>query len=165
MNRLPQKMILIPEERYKRLTSPNTLQDSKETTQEVKEVNEVKELPIINSTLNSGIPIEDILKFLPMRKQSRARLIASYFDGSNNLQWNDNKEILYDNKPVVGSSIVDLLYDAVCPKRNYEPIGIKEFYHILKSNNLPQGLILNVNRHNLLSNSSSLPSLREWVHY
>ena len=118
MNRLPQKMILIPEERYKRLTSPNTLQDSKETTQEVKEVNEVKELPIINSTLNSGIPIEDILKFLPMRKQSRARLIASYFDGSNNLQWNDNKEILYDNKPVVGSSIVDLLYDAVCPKRN-----------------------------------------------
>ena len=96
--------------------------------------------------------------------QTRAQLLGSYLKQDGQSMWNDKGELLYNNEPILGTSITDLLYDACCPKRKYEPKGVKIFYHILSSNNLPTGLIRNSDRHKWIDNKGCI-LLKGWRQY
>ena len=111
------------------------------------------------------LTLEDVIKHFPKRMQTRAQLLGSYLKKDGQNMWSDKGELLYNNEPILGTSITDLLYDACCPKRKYEPKGVKIFYHILSSNNLPAGLIRNQDRHKWLEDNKSSIFLKGWQEY
>ena len=125
-----------------------------------------------NENTDADLSLEKIIEHFPKRMKTRARLIGGYLaNGENPISWNKKGEIFENEKPVLGSSIQDLLYDTACVKRKYSPTGANIFYKQLKDNNIPEGLILNVNRRKLMKQKHIINRNRKsifknsWKHY
>ena len=127
---------------------------------------DIKEIDTIAED-NNDLTIENIIQHFPEKMRSRARLIGSFLKQDLQNFWNNKGELLYNGEPVLGSSVTDLLYDACCPKRKYEPKGMKTFYQILHTTNVPVGMIRNVDRRKWLNNSCNIDSVNfnGWQQY
>ena len=169
MNRQARKYVLIPEDRYKRMIAlinnkeTSTLKNINDSSLDDKQTEGTENKSVISYRIDDDKnneleneskqkTLEEILSYFPSRMKSRARLIGSYFDKDNTkLTYNSLGELLYNGNAIKGSSLTDLLYDACCPRRKYEPIGADYFYNELKQNNLPKGIIRNKDRHKYLN--------------
>ena len=188
--KIAQKFILIPIERYRRMSNALKNSSSPVSQKETSNADEstapkqqesilpetIKELHDVPANENSDeLTLDKIIEHFPKRMQTRARLIGGYLqNGDKPLTWNKKGELIDNENPIKGSSIQDLLYDTTCIKRKYLPTGANIFYKQLHDNNTPQGLILNSSRRKLMKfKPSKIKEQRKykrafrknWVHY
>ena len=62
------------------------------------------------------------------------------------LHWNDKGELLYENKPIPGSHVVDLVNDTLRHRKGFEPVGWSVFARGLARMNVPENLVRNPQR-------------------
>ena len=126
-------------------------------------------IPQLKEEEGDQLSIASIIEHFPKRIKTKAQLIGNYIQqGNHPLNWNKKGELLDKGKPIVGSSIQDLLYDAACPRRKYTPNSAKFFYRRLKENGVPEGIVLNANRRNYMKVKpikQGVISSRKWVRY
>jgi hypothetical protein len=126
------KMVVIPIEEWERTIKNNSMEQQQQSQE--------KENP-------SDITMEDDSK---THEDALSQLL-----NNNNKFWNEKGEIMSDDGQVVtGSDIVELIKHAtvecMVPQVN-EPIGILQFYNILKQQNIPQELVRNSKGRELMS--------------
>ena len=64
----------------------------------------------------------------------------------NVISWDKTSQVKLDGKNVQGSNISDLLSDAVRSRKNFNPVGSKEFFRVLSTVNMPKDLVRNEER-------------------
>ena len=62
------------------------------------------------------------------------------------LEWNDKGELVYKNKPINGSHVVDLINDMLRHCKGFEPVGWSVFARELARMNVPENLVRNPQR-------------------
>lgn len=96
--------------------------------------------------------LKEIINHFPKNWQRKAELLAKILTQSDSpISINSKAEAIVNQTPVEGSSIVDLLYDACCSRRNQIPRGADVFYKALGTYNVPVYLINNKARHDLMN--------------
>lgn len=158
---MSQKKILIPFEKYERLLKLGKAKEEEVNTTVIGGGDCIEDIPIIQYG-EGQLKEEDILTSIPKSQRSRVRALLIHIRNSNILSWNKRGEIIYKTHLVPLSHIIDLLKDSQREYRNFNPVGVKEFYSALEESNVPRGLISNINRREtvqsqLENNSSSLP--------
>lgn len=125
------KMALIPYEQFI---------NSKQTQNIGKESEQIDE--------NTPEKMDKDLILIPFGKRhlKHASTLLSYVE--RNMNWNQNGEIIIDQKVIPGSHITDLLKDAMYPYKNFSPLGYDLFYQNLSS--VPLSLIRNPIRKTLV---------------
>lgn len=94
------------------------------------------------------IEIEDeIIDSVPKNSKSKARLLINRLKRNSDVMfWNDRGELTYDGKAVPGTSIVDLVRDAMGDRKRFNPIQSELFSRGLARVNTPLDWIGNENR-------------------
>lgn len=62
------------------------------------------------------------------------------------LNWNGKGELFYENKPIPGSRVVDLVNDSLPHRKGFEPVRWSVFARGLARMNIPLNLIRNPQR-------------------
>ena len=62
------------------------------------------------------------------------------------LDWNDKGELVYENKPIPGSHVVDLVNDMLRHRKGFEPVGWSVFARGLARMIVPENLVRNSQR-------------------
>jgi len=62
------------------------------------------------------------------------------------LNWNEKGELMYENKPISGSHIVDLVNDILRHRKGFEPVGWSVFARGLARMNVPENIVRNPQR-------------------
>ena len=78
-----------------------------------------KEIPETTTTAVE----EEVLKSVPKVYKTGARqLLDCIKENRNVLHWNDKGELIYQNKSIPGSHLVDLINDTLCHHKGFEPV-------------------------------------------
>ena len=87
------------------------------------------------------------INLLPKQFRKKGDMLIDYIitNGNNTIMWNDNGELIYQQRVIPNTHISDLIYDSMI-KRKYEPLGVNEFYSGLAEINTPETLVMNENR-------------------
>jgi len=98
--------------------------------------------------LQKEIQIEDeIIDSVPKTIRNKARLLVNKLKQDKDVWfWNDRGELMYEGKPVQGTSIVDLLRDVMGDRKRFQPYNWKVFSRGLARINTPLDWIGNENR-------------------
>ena len=89
---------------------PESSEQSQEPTTEVE-------------TIPSAVE-EEVIKSLPKLYKSGARqLLDKIKQNRDVLHWNEKGELVYQNKPISGSHVVDLVNDILRHRKGFEPVG------------------------------------------
>ena len=62
------------------------------------------------------------------------------------MNWNEKGELMYENKLVTGSHVVDLVYDMLRHRKGFEPVGWSVFARGLARMNVPENIVRNPQR-------------------
>lgn len=92
---------------------------------------------------------KEVLDSIPQNLKGRAQRLMQYVGRLPNTSWNEQGELVINNKPVHGSHAIDLVRDMIeNPKRKdyLEPKGWDELTQSLASQNVPMALIGNKKR-------------------
>ena len=89
-------------------------------------------------------PDSEILNEIPAPNRTRAKELLGKLKPY--LRWNDDREIIVNEKVVPLSNIGQLLNEMVTPDKPIEPVGWEEFSDVLKRTSLPEDLIINESR-------------------
>ena len=57
------------------------------------------------------------------------------------LHWNEKGELIYENKPIPGSHVVDLVNDILCQRKGFEPVGWSVFARGLARMNISENIV------------------------
>ena len=60
------------------------------------------------------------------------------------LDWNDKGELLYENKTINGSCVVDLVNDMLRHRKGLSPVGLSVFARGLARMNIPGNLVAEI---------------------
>jgi len=64
------------------------------------------------------------MKSVPNLYKARARqLLGKIKEHRNVLKWNEKGELMYENKPIKGSRMVDLVNDMLRHRKGFEQLG------------------------------------------
>ncbi len=95
---------------------------------------------------------------LPMTLQGKAKRLLNALKEADSevISWDRSGRLLHKTLPVEGSHMIDLIKDAVqqrlsSSKESSPPTGFKEFFQALAEINLPQSLVSNKRRKELLA--------------
>jgi len=84
---------------------------------------------------------------LPKLYEAGARqLLDKIKEHQDVLNWNEKGELMYENKPITGSCVVDLVNDMLCHRKGFEPVGWSAFARGLARRNVPENLVRNPER-------------------
>ena len=120
----------------KPVETPKPDEESKETSKESTEV----------ETTPSAVE-EEVIKSVPKLYKAAARqLLDKIKDNRNVLHWNEKGELMYENKPISGSHVVDLVNDMLRHRKGFEPVGWSVFARGLARMNVPENLVRNPQR-------------------
>ena len=90
---------------------------------------------------------EEFIKRLPKLYKSRARqLLDKIKQNRDVLHWNEKGELMYENKPISGSHVVDLVNDILRHRKGFEPVGWSVFARGLARMNVRENLVRNPQR-------------------
>lgn len=91
---------------------------------------------------NLGVKRSDVkLNILKKRRKKKKDLILyKYLKKKSQLEWNKKGEILFNQNPIKGSNIVELVNDAL-KTNSQKPKGYKFFYKQMKKINIPKRLL------------------------
>jgi hypothetical protein len=142
------KLILVPVQKYEQLQrQANSNQQvvqipvehhSKESERSSQEL--TKEETSDNEKLDKHL----ILSHIPKCKKRKAETLLEYINKSPKLDWNALGEMVIEKREIPGSHISDLLRDCFTEYKNFEPVGVQEFYTNI--GNIPLSLISNPKR-------------------
>ena len=124
-----------------KLTTPKPVETPKQ--EEAKDTTEepAPEKPVL-STVE-----EEVMKSVPKLYKSGARqLLDKIKEHRDVLHWNEKGELMYENKPISGSHVVDLVNDTLRHRKGFEPIGWSVFARGLARMNVPENLVRNPQR-------------------
>ena len=94
-----------------------------------------------------SMSIEMIVRGIPKSMKSRAEaLLAHLKEREDVITWDDMGQVLVDGVLIPKSNISDLVSDAMRPRKNFNPIGVREFYNVLNKINIPKDLVRNERR-------------------
>ena len=101
----------------KQVETPNPDEESKETSKESTEV----------ETIPSAVE-EEVIESVPKLYKAAARqLLDKIKQNRDVLHWNEKGELKYENKPISGSHVVDLVNDILRHRKGFEPVGWSVF--------------------------------------
>ena len=84
---------------------------------------------------------EEVLKSVPkVYKTGPRQLLDKIKENRNVLHWNDKGELIYENKAIPGSHLVDLINDALRHRNGFEPVAWPVFARGLARMNVPRKL-------------------------
>ena len=87
------------------------------------------------------------MKSVPKLYKTGARqLLDKMKENQDVLHWNDKGELVYENKPISGSHMVDLVNDILRNRKRFEPVGWSMFARDLAGMNVPENLVCNPQR-------------------
>ena len=87
---------------------------------------------------------QEVIKSVPRLYKTGARqLLDKLKENSDVLNWNDNGELVYENKPISGSHMVDLVNDILRHRKGFEPVGWSVFARGLARMNVPENIVRN----------------------
>lgn len=93
----------------------------------------------------------DILKTVPKTFQNKASILLERLNKSDLIKWDDKGMVNIENQPISGSNIADLVNDVLRKRKTLEaPVGYEPFSKILATLNVPQELVGNSDRWNLI---------------
>ena len=107
-------------------------------------------------TLTESLPTEtsedtaieqEVMKSVPKVYKTGARqLLGKIKDNRDVLHWNNKGELLYEDKEISGSHLVDLVNDILRHRKGFEPVGWSVFARGLARMNVPENLVPNPQR-------------------
>ena len=90
---------------------------------------------------------QEVMKSVPKIYKNGARqLLDKIKENRDVLDWNDKGELVYENKPINGSHVVDLINDMLRHRKGFEPVGWSVFARGLARMNVPENLVRNPQR-------------------
>ena len=90
---------------------------------------------------------QEVMKSVPKLYKNGARqLLDKMKENRDVLDWNDKGELVYENKPILGSHVVDLVNDILRHRKGFEPVGWSVFARGLARMNVPENLVSNSQR-------------------
>ena len=155
------RMVLIPEERLLRYEE----RDKQRGEQDIMYGGGEKEEEETDS-----LSVEMIVRGIPKTMKSRAEaLLAHLKERGDVITWDDMGQVLVDGVLIPKSNISDLVSDAMRPRKNFNPIGVREFYSVLNKINVPKDLVRNERRwdeagKNVNEKTKEL-SIPEWISF
>ena len=130
------RMVLIPEERLLRYEE----RDKQRGEQDIMYGGGEKEE-------SDSLSVEMIVRGIPKTMKSRAEaLLAHLKERGDVITWDDMGQVLVDGVLIPRSNITDLVSDAMRSRKNFNPIGVREFYNVLSKINVPKDLVRNERR-------------------
>ena len=94
-----------------------------------------------------SMSIEMIVRSIPKSMKKRAEaLLAHLKEREDVITWDDMGQVLIDGVLIPRSNITDLVSDAMRSRKNFNPIGVHEFYKVLKDINIPKDIVRNEQR-------------------
>ena len=130
------RMVLIPEERLLRYEE----RDKQRGEQDIMYGGGEKEE-------TDSLSVEMIVRGIPKTMKSRAEaLLAHLKERGDVITWDDMGQVLVDGVLIPKSNISDLVSDAMRSRKNFNPIGVREFYSVLNKINVPKDLVRNERR-------------------
>ena len=132
------RMVLIPEERLLRYEE----RDKQRGEQDIMYGGGEKEEEETDS-----LSVEMIVRGIPKTMKKRAEaLLAHLKEREDVITWDDMGQVLVDGVLIPKSNISDLVSDAMRSRKNFNPIGVREFYNVLNKINIPKDLVRNERR-------------------
>ena len=90
---------------------------------------------------------QEVIKSVPKLYKTGARQLLDKIKESRDvLNWNEKGELLYENKPISGSHVVDLVNDTLRHRKGFEPVGWSVFARGLARMNVPENIVRNPQR-------------------
>lgn len=90
---------------------------------------------------------EEVMRSVPKVYKTGARqLLDKIKDNRDVLHWNNKGELLYEDKAISGSHLVDLVNDILRHRKGFEPVGWSVFARGLARMNVPENLVRNPQR-------------------
>ena len=133
------RMVLIPEERLLRYEERDKQRGEQDIMYGGGEKEEEEE--------TDSLSVEMIVRGIPKSTKSRAEaLLAHLKERGDVITWDDMGQVLVDGVLIPKSNISDLVSDAMRPRKNFNPIGVREFYSVLSKINVPKDLVRNERR-------------------
>ena len=128
-----------------KLTTPKTVETPKPEESEQSQVP-----PTEVETIPSAVE-EEVIKSLPRLYKSGARqLLDKLKQNRDVLHWKEKGELTYENKSISGSHVVDLVNDILRHRKGFEPVGWSVFARGLARLNVPENLVHNHQRQNVI---------------
>ena len=123
-----------------KLTAPNPVETPKpEENEKVKELEKPEATPTAVE--------QEVIKSVPKIYKAGARqLLDKIKENTEMLHWNDKGELMYENKVIPGSHLVDLINDTLRHRKGFEPVGWSVFARGLARMNVPENLVRNPQR-------------------
>ena len=95
----------------------------------------------------STVVEQEVMKSAPKLYKNGARqLLDKMKENRDVLNRNDKEELVYENKPIPGSHVVDLVNDMLRHRKGFEPVGWSVFARGLARMNVPENLVRNPQR-------------------
>ena len=124
-----------------KLTTPKPVETPKQEEAKYTTEEPAPEKPVL-STVE-----EEVMKSVPKLYKSGARqLLDKIKEHRDVLHWNEKGELMYENKPISGSHVVDLVNDTLRRRKGFEPVGWSVFARGLARMNVPENLVRNPQR-------------------
>ena len=97
---------------------------------------------------------ESILETVPKKYKTRAENMLRFLRQSGKIHWKDDGRVSYQDREITDSNIADLINDQMRSRKTFNPRGWLPFTEALKEMNVPNDLIGNPRRLNIITGSS-----------
>ena len=87
--------------------------------------------------------IDEMLPGIAKTYRAKGKALLEHIHDHPDMSWNERYEFIYKGTTIKGSMIVDLVNDALRPRRNFHAREWKVFAKALKESNVNQNLIRN----------------------
>ena len=111
-----------------------------------------------------SMSIEMIVRSIPKTMKKRAEaLLAHLKEREDVITWDDMGQVLLNGVLIPRSNITDLVSDAMRPRKNFNPVGVHEFYKVLKDINIPKDIVRNEQRWSEGKTEQKEKKLSNWL--
>jgi hypothetical protein len=100
------------------------------------EINDIKK----DSFQESDNDYDEMVKALPINLQNTGKVLFEKLKECPDIYWDGNKTVVIDNKPIIGSNILDLV-NYTMKQSTFKPRGLDEYLQVLEKCNVPISLI------------------------
>lgn len=126
-----------------KLTTPKPVETPKPEESKEKETSkDSSELETIPTAVE-----QEVMKSVPkLYKSGPRQLLDKIKENRDLLHWNEKGELMYENKSIPGSHVVDLVNDILRHRKGFEPVRWSVFARGLARMNVPENLVRNPQR-------------------
>ena len=101
----------------------------------------------------------DILESVPTTMKSRALQLVNKLKANKDIVgWNDHGQMVFEGRTIPGTNVIDLINDTLRQRKNFNPAGWQLFAKALGRLNVPEGIIRNEERLNMVKTYRNKPS-------